>query len=259
MSRLKIVLTLLLTLAALTAGAFLPQAVSGMADRAKMGETSTAPIQSLELEILSEQQRESRDMLRLLSQCGNRSNYPILAEEAAMTEDEVYKAAVEGLQKYADAGIFDGFEPTFHAAEPYLGLSKDDFSNYCRFWTVSFVKEDTSYESLFLHIDDESGKILLVNYENYEVYGGFNAATAYEYNHAVMEKFTDIYFSELGLDGLCFADIRNDIPENLVVDEMHLDKEVFCVRYTFMESDYNEFSMEFYVSSSGAFSVHFPE
>lgn len=173
-----------------------------------------------------------------------------------MTEDEVYEAAITGLQKYADAGIFLGIEPTYSAAEPYLGISREDITNYYRFWTVSFVKEDAPYQSVFLHIDDETGKIL---YIKYEVYGSFDPETAYEKERLIMEKFTEVYFRELGLNELGLADIQYRDVEPVRVEEGVLDGDVLCVEYTFTESEYGEFTMEFYVTGAGAFSVYFPE
>ena len=256
MQRLKAFLVVLLTCAALAAGALLPQAVSYVTDQAKTGELSSVTIQSVELEILSDEQRESKDMMRILSQYGNRNDYPITEDEASMTADEAANAAVEGLRKYEEAGIFLGIEPTYYDVQPYIGISKTDASSYNLFWTVSFVKEDKPYQSVFLHIDDETGKILCIKYE---LYGSFDTKTAYENEHMIAEKFTEVYFSELGLDDLSMANIQYRDVESVRVSEGTLDGEVLCVEYTFSESEYGGFTMEFYVTGPGGFYVYFPE
>ncbi len=255
MGRLKALLVLLLTFAVLVAGLFLPAAVSALADRAGAGQIYREPVQSVELELLLDEQRTSTDLLEFLSWYSAGYTYPIPEERASMTKDQVEKAVAEELGRYSEAGIYSDIGFFYNDVTTYIMVNPENPEDYRVFWNVSFVKEEKPYESVVLHIDDVTGKIL---YISYDVYGTFDKETAFDDGRALLKKVTDVYFTGLGLTGLGYQEIQKGGNEKVSVTEKQLDGGVLCLEYVFRDSAYGEFRMEFYSTGVGGFYVWFP-
>lgn len=199
MRKLRTLLILLLAIFLIAAGAYLPRIAAAVQDGQTLGHTATEPMQSLVLELGGEAQAPGY-MMRKLALEQNMMTIPISAGEASMTQEDVFAAAEKGMEGYIEAGMFEWFEYNFRSAEPYLGIDADDKSNFTVFWSVTLDYQGDPYQYLFLHIDDETGKILYINYVTY-------ADDQFKYYYPdnqqlMMEDFVSTYFSQLDLTDL---------------------------------------------------------
>lgn len=252
MNKLKTVTVLLLTVLLIAALALLPQAVASVSDTMANEKPGTASIQSIELELRGDDQQPGY-MMRKLALEQWMTTVPIKSDEASMTEDEVYAAVEAGMEPYVQANIFEWFDFTYRAAEPYFGLDPYDKSNYMVFWGVTLVNESAPYQSLFLHIDDETGKILCIKYETYAD-DRFNYYYP-EKQRLMMEGFVDAFLSPLELTQADLAEYKDLLGTG--VEELDLTDDVTAVQYTFDDAQYGEIHVEFYIIPSG-FYVYFP-
>ena len=250
MRKLRIGMILILTLALIIVGAYLPRIAAAVEDWMNNEKSNFAPMQSVQLEFRDNEQQNAAYMLRKLALENNMNTIPITPKEATMTEEEVYEAAMEGMEAYSDLGIFRWFKDTYRNAEPYLAIDPDDADNFIIFWAVNIVKEDKPYYNLFLHLDDETGKILYIDYVNYDTE---NYMFMPEDQRRSMEGFTDTYFHQLGLsEAMADTDIMK-----VSVAELNLDSESTAVRYSFTETDYGRIDIEFHFYPNG-FYIDFP-
>lgn len=238
--------TTLLALALIFAGAFLPQITAFVMDRAENGKIGSAPMQSVELNLRDRTQ--PNDMVRKLKLVQRMYTVPVDASETSMTVDEVYAAVERCMADYVDAGIFEWFQYTTRAAEPLLGIDSQDIHNTGIFWGVTYVNEKAPYQALFVHIDDENGKIYYLSYEDYEkesIYSDRSPEYAARMNF-VLDHFTEIFFDQLGL-----ADVKKFYDSKALVEEEEVDGGVYLRRYVMEDDEYGEISIEFYANPSG--------
>ena len=173
---------------------------------------------------------------------------PVDASETSMTVDEVYAAVERCMADYVDAGIFEWFQYTTRSAEPLLGIDSQDIHNTGIFWGVTYVNEKAPYQALFVHIDDENGKIYYLSYEDYEkesIYSDRSPEYAARMNF-VLDHFTEIFFDQLGL-----ADVKKFYDSKALVEEEEVDGGVYLRRYVMEDDEYGEISIEFYANPSG--------
>lgn len=249
MRRIRIVLILLLTAALIITGAFLPRITTAVMDLTTAAKVSTAPMQSVQLDFRSTGQQDSGSILKKLALEQSMYTVPITAKDASMTEEEVFAAVETCMDMYVSSGIFSWFEETYRMAEPYLAIAADDTDNASVIWAVHFVHEDDPYRNLFLHLDDETGKILYLDYVTYDP-----DSTFYPEDQAyALETFTGIFFEQLGLTDLADS---NSSSLNTAAERMQ-DGDVWCLRFTFPDTQYGEVVLEFYVKPTG-FYILFP-
>lgn len=234
-------LFLLLVAALIVAGAFLPRITAAITDNSTNGKAETAPMQSVEL-ALGESSHEPLDMLRKLALADHMSTVPISADQAALTEEEVYSAVEKHMQDYAASGIFEMFTPTYTSVETLLAIDPYGTDNYGIIWTVNLVSGDGPYRSLFLHIDDETGKILFMDYETH----GEDRFNYYpEYQSYVMGVFAGNFFSQLGLAE------ELQYMKNATVTSIATTQECSEVCYSFDDLTYGEINLYFSVYPNG--------
>lgn len=251
MRRLKTVSAILSALVLIAGLALLPQGIAGISDLLTNGKPEMASIHTVELALTSDQTDEPGYMMRKLALEQRMTTIPIKPEQAKMTEEEVLDAARDGMKVYMEAKMFDWFEYDFCSAEAYLGIDPEDKNNNTIFWGVSFEIQDKTYHQLFLHIDDETGKILFISYETYgeDLYNYYYP----DNQRRMIEGFVDSFFGSLNLTN------RNEY-ENLLaesVSEQEETDDMTRVRYTFVDARYGSINIEFYICPFG-FYVAFP-
>lgn len=261
MSKLKTGAIVLLAMALIAGFAFLPRVVSLIFDNTEDQKAGSAPVQSIDLNIDAIPNSEADAvaapgyMLRRLALEQNMTSVPILPDAAAMTQDEVLATAREAMDVYVKNAVFEWFEPTYSMADPYLGIDTDNMGNSAIFWAVNFTRDNKEgYHSLFIHIDDQTGKILYIKYETY----GKNDYPFYypENQRSSMEGFISAFLYPLGLEGL---DTREDKGLlDIGISEEKLSDGYTCTQYTFIEAEYGKILLEFHINPSG-FYVHYPK
>lgn len=251
MNKLKPVWVLLLTVLLIAVFALLPQAIAGVSDFIGNEKPGTAPMQSVALALGTDKTDEPGYMMRKLALEQRMTTIPIEPEQATMTEEEVLTAAQSGMTVYMEANMFTWFDYTFCSAEPYLGIDPEVKNNNTIFWGVTFTTKDDPYHYLFLHIDDETGKIIFINYETY----GEDQYNYYypENQRLMMEGFVDSFFGSLNLTQR--SEYENLRAES--VSEPKVTYDVTCMRYTFEDTEYGVINVEFYITPAG-FYVYFP-
>lgn len=247
MHRLKTVLAVLLSLVLLAGLALLPKGIAGISDFLTNEKPGTASIHAVELSVYSDQTDEPGYMMRKLALEQRMTTIPIEPEQATMTEEEVLNAALEGMVAYEDANVFEWFEYTFFSAEPYLGMDPENQNNNSIFWGVQFTREEKPYQNLFLHIDDETGRILYLSYETY----GPDADKYYEPENQrlMMEGFVDAFFRPLKLTASEMSEYKNFIGTEISEKETPDDETI--VSYTYEDAIYGAVHVTFHISPEG--------
>ena len=241
MRRVKTFFCLVLTAAVLLFMAVLPRVAESMDNGEQSG---TAPIQPVSLDI-----REDDTMLRRLALQARMTTIPVSPASAVMTVEEVLAAARAGLEIYFDTGIMDYFEPTDESAEPYLGVDPNDKSNYAIFWSVSL---SDGRQSVLLHLDDETGKILLYIYDNYES----NLEFAENGGQQYMQKLVHAFLTPLSLHP-SQPEEMGDLVGNVATEETPEESGLSKI-YTYQFTPYGTLRVGFNISTTGAY-VYFPE
>lgn len=249
----KTMFAVLLALVLIAGMALLPRGIAGISDLLVNEKPGTASMQSVALALGTDKTDEPGYMMRKLALEQRMTTIPIQPDQATMTEEEVFTAALDGMAVYMEANMFTWFEYTFSSAEPYLGIDPEDKNNNTIFWGVTLTTKEEPYHYLFLHIDDETGKILCLTYETY---GPDKFKYYYPENQIMMlEGFVDSFLRPLNLT----LDQLNQY-ENLVsldIIEQQMTDDVTCVVYTYEDAEYGTIHVAFHISPEGLH-VYFP-
>lgn len=247
MHRLKTAGAVFLSLTLIAGLALLPKAISCISDNLANEKPGTASIHAVELRVYSDQTDEPGYMMRKLALEQQMTTLPIEPEQASMTAEEVLNAALEGMEPYLDANVFEWFDYTYFSAEPYLVMDPENQSNNSIFWGVQFTQENKPYHDLFLHIDDETGSILYLHYETY----GPDADKYYEPENQrlMMEGFVDAFFCPLKLTASDMSVYKNFI--GMEVNEQETPDDSTIVAYTYEDAAYGTVHVTFHISPEG--------
>lgn len=247
MNKIKTVFAVLLSLVLIAGLALLPKGIAGISEYLSNEKPGTASIRTVELTVYSDQADEPGYMMRKLALEQRMTTLPIEPKQASMTEEEVLNAALEGMEPYVDANIFEWFEYSFFSAEAYLGMDPENQSNNSVFWGVRFTHEEKPYRNLFLHIDDETGSILYLSYETY----GPDAGKYYEPENQrlMMDDFVDAFFLPLNLTTDQMSMYKNFI--GMEVKENEIPDDATIVSYTYEDAVYGAVHVTFHISPEG--------
>lgn len=244
MRNFKILLSLLMTLALIAAGANLPRFVSDRMDREIMGQSGSRDMASIALDLSGENRKlTTAEKITLLSRG---KTIAVSENEASMTMAEVNAAVEKQMEAYIDAGIFEWFEYTSWITQPYLCVDPQAPENFALFWTVTIVNEMHPYQTLGVDIDDETGTIYSIRYDQL---GSFPVEDVWEQNYANMDAFVHVYLNQLGL-------LDANMEPHLEYGE--LDGLVLCAEFVFTEAGYGKCALEFYMTAPGGYWIYFP-
>lgn len=247
MNKRKTAVFLLFSLLLIVALSALPRAVATISDARAKGKADSAPMQSVELDLDSEKTEKTGYMMRKLALEQNMTDIPIDPEQASMTQEDVLIAALVGMEAYVQADLFAWFEYTYCSVETYLAIDSEQKSNLGMIWSVTLSDQSESYNSLFLHIDDETGKIIYINYETSDkVHYAFSDL---EKQGQMLDDLADAFFHPLNLTA-------GDEWEALAVERNFVDDSISAT-YTFEDTEYGTICVEFYIMPTG-FRVSFP-
>ena len=168
-----------------------------------------------------------------------------------MSEDEVTDAVSAFMSQCEAAGIFQPFEPSSVSISPKLHYDLKDPSKHMFVWFVTILYKQEPNQVLRLDVDDETGQILCITYGNYQEY---SMDGVWERNKTVVDVFTDIYFTQLGL--LDTAEEVESTATNAesIYDYNEVDGGVTEAVYVFRNSLDDEFIIQFTVDGAGGFS-----
>lgn len=249
MGKRKAVAAVLAALILIAGMAVLPRGIAGITDLMTNEKPGTASIHTVELSIYSDQADKPGYMLRKLALEHWMTSIPITPEQARMTEEEVLNAALDGMAAYIEAGVFEWFEYSFSAAEPYLGVDTMNKSNNSIFWAVTLTYPYDAYQSLFLHIDDETGKII---YLSYETYGPDQYKYYYPENqHLMMDRFVDAFLRPLNLTLEQLSEYDGLLGYS--AEELEVTDDVTYVVYTYEDAQYGTVHIDFQITPRGLF------
>lgn len=227
MSNLKIALVLLLTLALLAAGACLPAMAAAVRDWQTLGRASTQAVSSVSLTI----RQETPALGKLAMMCRQDGVLEVTESACRLTTEEVEELAYAVLEPYAAAGLITQSPEKFTIYEirPLLPQVPEDPELAGIVWDITMVGSNVS-----LLIDDESGKLLLINYSAGIEYG----------RQDLLDTFVDIYFTELGI-----TDYAGFVTDDL--DGEYVGDNAVGVRYRFGDAVYGEINVDFNIYKYG--------
>lgn len=228
---------LLLSLLIIAALSILPRAVAVISDIRATEKPDSAPMQSVELDFDSEKAENTGYMMRKLALEQRMNDIPIESEQASMTSEEVVNAAVAGMEAYTQVDLFEWFDYTYCSTEAYLAVDAEQKTNISVIWGVTFCNENDPYNYLFLHIDDETGKIVYINYAtaDKEPY----LALDREKQVKMIEGFADAFFRPLNL--MMDAELEVSMTDRNILDN-GID-----AKYTFVDAEYGTICVELHI------------
>lgn len=246
--RIAALVLILVTILFLGITASLPRIVATVQDRKAIDHSHYNEMVSLKLDL--SEKRQQIPVLGKLAMLGGMTTVDIDPSQASMAQENVFAAAETLMEEYVQTGIFEWFDVTLRTATPKLGILADDTNNFLVYWTVVYFNENDSSRSLMLDIDDETGKILCIRYQ---VYDAYTMEGVWTRNQAVMEKFTDIYFAQLGLSEAAQYAKSNE------VGYAYYDRDggVTDAQYSFGDALYGEIDLTFCVEGAGGFYLYF--
>lgn len=248
MRNLKTSLLLLLTVLLLAGFAALPVIAASLQDSRVVNQSGYQQMQTMKLDYGNE--IETLPIMGKLALFTIMQTIDIDASQASMTEEEAFLAAETQMKAYEEAGIFQWFDVALRSATPKLGIDPNDATNYVVFWTVTYISEKSQNQTLLLDIDDETGKILCIRHEVYESY---SMDGVWERNQKIMNAFTDIYFSQLGM-----TEAKEYAESEAGFEYYERDGGVSNALYSFGDVNYGEISIDFIVEGAGGFYLYFP-
>lgn len=231
MHKLKIAVTVLLTLALLVAGAFIPKLVSAVWDLRSTGTVDSVPITAVELKIT----KNISSLGRLAMVCNMEGNISLTESKAKMKKEEVLTAVREQLQPYVDAQLMVYAESEV-TLNPCLVQVPDMLELQGVVWFVSISGGADHPSAVELMVDDETGHILQLWYTNEE---DFDVMPVED----TVMTVADIFFSSLGIDHS-----GQHLSENM---EYAYDGMSGVRRYFFQDPQYGEVFVDFYIYPGG--------
>lgn len=249
MKKLKIPLAIIITLGLLCLLACLPRIVSGILDLSSGKKPSYNDISAVQLDIdRSGQERSFMDKLSILKDA---QAVDLNQSQAAMPEAEVEAAVAAFLEQCESAGIYEPFEPSYVSMQPKLVYRKEDSSQYLIVWSVTMRNKKSPNQNLLLDVDDETGKILSVQYN---IYRSFAMEDVWERNKTVIDRFSALYFEQLGMTQAADTAQINQ-SELLGYEYGEVDGGVSEAIYKFSYGDSEELTVKILADGAGGFLI----
>lgn len=254
MHKLRTAATVLLAAVLIGALAVLPRAVGEIRDEFAGKTPISAPMQSVALAFGADRVSEPGYMLRKLALEQNMFTVPIQPSQATMSEDDALEAAMFGMRPYIDSELYHWFDGNFVNIQPYIGIDPENKSNNMIFWAITYAHDREPYQYLFLHIDDETGCVLYIDYET----SGDDRLDTFDSQNQplLMEKLIDAFLRPLNLLEEQMPDAQNQLSRE-ITEVQRLESDVTCIAYTLEDALYGAVRLQFYITPEG-FRVYLP-
>lgn len=237
MGKLKLVLSLLLTIALLAAGACLPRIVAALQDGGSIGQASFADVPSVELQI-----RQDIPAIGKLAMIDRLSGtIDISPDMANLTDAQALDAVRQALDPYISAGLIPELSPWNLEPRVLLAQVSDMPQISGIFWSVIITGNEKEFYSVDLTVDDETGRLLRINFaaENWDT--GLP-------QEDILGLFAEIYFT--GLDIPDYQDFATN-----EMDQYDIGENTTGTLYRFVNPDYGEVEVELYVYQHGFYTA----
>lgn len=245
---LKIVLSVTLTAAVLLVCGGLPTLAALIQDSA-IGQTQQSSLAPIHLELGSEEKPEtepSMDILEKLAILQSSYIFPMKSESMIMSEEQVHKEAMAALVPYMAMGVIQDVEYSVHS-EAVIAMSSDNLGSYVTLWSVILFHEEDPYENILLHLDDQTGKVLLLQYE------GYTRIFDKEVQGALLEEITSIFLDDLELSE-ALEELEDPQTHIELVDISDKSTAVSC---TIDTAEYGSMLIEIYMTEN-TFNTAYP-
>ena len=258
MNKLKILIAVVLSLALILTGAYLPKLIASALDNKLSQTPSYSDMQSIQLDVGKEQRLAVLDKLALLGIVETANTVPA---QMNMDENQVKDAVYAFMQQCETAGILQLFDSYTTSIHPKLLYDLTNPANYIFVWTVSMFYEGDSCHQYFLcDVDDQTGQILCVSYDIYNK--PYEMDGVWERNRAVVDAITDLYFDQFGLTSTAnnienAPTVDGGIESGALYDYREVDGGVTEVVYTFDSPSFGEFHIQFNIDGAGGYMISF--
>lgn len=203
--------SILITLLLLIGFSFLPMLATGIQDHVLPRGPASIPLQSIDPAFLN--QRESLSIMERLALLSKYECMSIVPAMASKTEAEVLTAVKERLQPFIAEGLIADFPFSKNSMHPLVATDPEHPSDYMIYWQVNLNGEQNGvHYSLSLEMDDETGTILVLHYSYFQEW----EASVGQIDPALLERFSGIYFRQLGIDETAPTESLKKIPDSFI-------------------------------------------
>ncbi len=204
MNKLKLSLYILLTLAVIAMGLFLPMLATGLVEDTGADRVLSAGLTLPQLSAAEDAKRlsDAEDSLYKLGQLSKSDLVPVVENLGTSTVEDITAASIGWRDALSAEGIVEG-SLQFQSASLYLSVNPNDPSDYYLLWRVVFGGGSSKKDSYYLEllVDDETQKLF------YAYYSSNTECTDRYYR---MDALTSLYFSQLSLERDTFFTHEND-------------------------------------------------
>jgi len=257
MKKLRSILAVAVTLGLVLLCAGLPN-FSALLIRQKTGKTPVyKDIPPVELDF--NQEEKPLSMLAKLSLYLNGQRVDVKPANATRTEEEIETRVKAFLSQCEQAGVHGSFQHPRPSVSTQVVYDVSNPAKSMIVWRYSGValgplKADNSqsYEMhvLDVTVDDESGRILAITLNHYNV--SYSENGIWSRNRKRVEALTDLYFAQLGLTQM--AELAEASPDKLY-EYMEVDMGVTEVYYTILDPDCGALKILFLVGGVDTFRI----
>ena len=230
MHKIKSFFAVLLTVAVVAACAMLPTFVAGMQDNVQQDEITVGDVNEVKLEV------EKLNMFEKLFLFREGQSIIYKKEKTELVSKDMEILVSEQLRPYVDAGLILGdVNDLSMEATPmlYFYSGKTDLSHV--FWNVNIFSYEEPFYHLELYLDDETGKIIVINL--------YCDEPVYDYDmFERLQMFLEIYISNFEDD---IEDDTEYVPVVEIVENTNTDVEVISAELRWGDVIYGELTLEF--------------
>lgn len=234
----KTAAAVLLTVAVLVTGIYIPKLVARLLDKQNTGKGSLTPITPVELNI----SRELSPVEKLVMVSRIKSLLSIDESKASMTSEEVIDALHREIAPYIEANLAV-YDECRVETQPYLVQTQDWPELQKVIWQVTVSGHDADFTFFDLLIDDQTGKILRISYTAENPKGGIVGIEA-------LNLFAEIYFSGLEIEDHWTYAVGD-------LEVVYAGDNGNAIRFRFVHDRFGEANIDLNVHDHG-FYVEFP-
>lgn len=226
MNKIKNILIITITVFVILICACLPYIFGRIQDRVAQGKVVVGEVSKVMLEVGELQ------MFQKLKLLGNGQAIIYDEKKTQLSFEELSECVYTQLSPYIDLGLIPEYMENLSLnATPYMYIDVEGDGISHIFWNVNVISTENNYHYLDLFVDDDTGKLLVINlYCDNPIFG--------DKMSEIILLFRGIYFENMGED---FSSVE-------MTEEMLQSNTNFSFVFVWEDSEYGELTMEFVVS-----------